>query len=93
MNNPTTTKQPTSEPSACAGPDSSRSTGSSLGDALPNEIERVQNLIPIYESIGPAGGFAIAMMKRDLMAASEAMIGGDLVGMLRAYESLKGYKE
>jgi hypothetical protein len=27
MNNPTTTKQPTSEPSACAGPDSSRSTG------------------------------------------------------------------
>jgi hypothetical protein len=31
------------------------------------------------------------MMRADLDAASKSIIEGDVVGMLRAYESLKGY--
>ena len=64
----------------------------SLGESLPREMARVTGLIEIYASIGPAGGFAIAMMKRDLAAAAKAMIEGDLPEMIRAYQSLKEYK-
>jgi hypothetical protein len=63
-----------------------------LGDALPKEIERVQSLIPLYESVGPAGGFAIAMMKAEIAAAHRAMMEGDTVEMIRVYESLKGFE-
>ena len=63
-----------------------------LGDALPREIARVRDqVMPAYLDIGPAGALALAMMRADLDAASKAMIEGDTVGMLRAYESLKGY--
>jgi hypothetical protein len=38
-----------------------------LSDALPKEIARVRDvLMPIYQSIGPAGGFVLAMMRADL---------------------------
>jgi hypothetical protein len=62
-----------------------------LGDALPKEVARVRDLIPMYESIGPAGFFAISMMKADLDRASRAMVSGDLVEMIAVYQSLKGY--
>lgn len=63
-----------------------------LGDALPKEIARVRDqVMPAYLAIGPAGGFALAMMRKDLDDASKAMIEGDVVAMLRCYESLKGY--
>ncbi len=63
-----------------------------LGDALPAEIDRVRSLIPEYESIGPAGGFALAMIKQDLAFAERTIYEGDTVGMIKAYEALKGYK-
>lgn len=65
-----------------------------LGDALPREMARVRDvLMPLYQSIGPAGGFALACMRADLDAAAKAMIEGDLLEMIKAYEALKGYKE
>ena len=65
-----------------------------LGEDLPKEMARVRDeLMPIYQSIGPAGGFALAMMRDDLDRAAKAMIEGDVVEMIRAYESLKAYKE
>lgn len=63
-----------------------------LGDALPKEIERCQELLKDYESIGPSGAFAVKMIKRDIAAAHKAMIEGDLVGMLRVYKTLQGVK-
>lgn len=64
-----------------------------LGDALPREMARIRDdVIPAYESIGPAGGLAIAMMKRDLDSAARALASGDAVEMLRAYAELKEYK-
>jgi hypothetical protein len=65
----------------------------SLGDVLPAEISRVQDLLPLYASAGPAAGFAIAMMRRSLTTATQALASGDVVAMIRAYEDLKGYAE
>lgn len=63
-----------------------------LGDALPREMARVRDkVMPPYIAIGPAGAMALAMMRADLDAAATAMAEGDVVAMLQAYESLKGY--
>lgn len=65
----------------------------SLGTALPKVMTYVRDtLIPRYQSIGPAGGFAIAMMRADLDAAQKAMIEGDTVEMIRRYKSLSEYE-
>lgn len=68
-------------------------TAVSLGDALPAEIRRVRDVVlPAYLEIGAAGAFAAASMRRDLDAATKALVDGDVVAMLRAHEALKGWK-
>ncbi len=63
-----------------------------LGDALPREMARVRDeVLPAYVAIGPAGALAAHLMRRDLDAAAKALAEGDVVAMLRFYESLKGY--
>jgi hypothetical protein len=63
-----------------------------LAEALPREIQRVrEEVMPIYQTI-PTGALAVLMMKQDLLKASAAIAEQDTVGMLRAYEALKGYK-
>lgn len=64
---------------------------SSLGEALPREIERVQELIRQYESV-PMGHIVASMMKADVKRAHDAMISGDIVGMLTVYQELKSYE-
>jgi hypothetical protein len=63
----------------------------SLGEALPQEIARVQELIKDYESV-PMGHIAAGLMKQDIKKAHEAMISGDMVGMLAAYQALIDYE-
>lgn len=63
----------------------------SLADELPREQERVRELIPIYESTGAAGTFALTMMKISLRNAEIAASSGDVVAMVRALEDLRGY--
>lgn len=64
-----------------------------LGDALPKEMARVRDvLMPQYRSIGPAGTFALAMMTLELDRATKALAEGDVVAMIRVYESLKEFK-
>ena len=67
------------------------STIDTLADALPKEIERVQELLPLYDAI-PTGIFAALMMRNSIQAAHHTMMSGDVLGMLRCYEDLKGYK-
>jgi hypothetical protein len=62
-----------------------------LGEALPKEMARVRELLPMYDAI-PTGIFAATMMRADLDAAAKAMAEGDVVAMLRVYESLKGFQ-
>ena len=65
-------------------------TSKTLAEALPEEIQRCSALLDLYKSIGPAGMFGHAMIKMRLDAAATATANGDTVGMLRAYEALKG---
>lgn len=65
-----------------------------LGEALPREMARVRDeLMPMYTSIGPAGRFALVMMKASLDYAAKALAEGDVVAMIRAYQDLKEFKE
>ena len=64
----------------------------SLAEALPAEMKRVRDVVmPPYLKIGPMGAPALAMMRADLDRAAKAMADGDVIEMIRAYQSLKGY--
>ena len=61
----------------------------SLGEALPKEIARVREVLKDYESVGPAGAFAVMMIKKDIADAERAIMEGDLVAMIRSYKTLQ----
>jgi hypothetical protein len=64
-----------------------------LGDALPKEMARVRDqIMPTYQEIGPAGAFALVMMRADLDRATHALAVGDVIAMMQAYDALTGYK-
>lgn len=63
-----------------------------LGDALPREIARCQELLTQYAAIGPVGNFGAAMIRADIAEATKAMAEGDVVAMIRAHEKLRGCK-
>jgi len=70
-----------------------QATVNTLGDALPKEMARVRDTImPMYIKIGAPGQIALAMMRHDLDLAAKAMIEGDTIAMIAAYETLKGYE-
>jgi len=61
-----------------------------LADALPAEMARVRDeVMPACQMIGPPSILALTMMRADLDLAAAAMMSGDLVTMLRVYQSLK----
>lgn len=63
-----------------------------LLDALLEEMDRVQNkIMPVYESIGLSGSFALTMMRGSINLAKKAIAENDVVAMARVYESLKDY--
>ena len=64
---------------------------SSLGEELPKEMARVQDLLPIYDAI-PTGVFAATLMRDALKRAAVVIMSGDVVEMIRVYEELKGFK-
>ena len=61
-----------------------------LGDALPKEIQRVQELIVIYDTI-PTGIFAATMMRHSISKAVDALAQGDVAAMILSYKDLQGY--
>ena len=61
----------------------------SLGTALPKEQARVRETLGHYKAIGSAGVFGAAMIEQSLQKADQAIISGDVVAMLTAYEDLK----
>ena len=61
-----------------------------LGTALPKEIERCQELLTQYATIGPSGAFGYWAISKDIAEAQKAIMEGDCVAMIRAYEKLKG---
>lgn len=68
-------------------------SGESLGTELPKAIARVRDrVLPAYLEIGPPGMFAATLMRKDLDAASKAMIEGDVVEMIRVYRALESWQ-
>ncbi len=63
-----------------------------LGDALPKEQARVREVLGHYKEIGTAGMFGAAMIEQSLKNSDQAVMSGDLVAMLRAYEDLESIK-
>ena len=63
-----------------------------LGTALPKEMARVRDkVLPVYLEIGPNAAIAVMVMRAELDRATTALAEGDVVEMIRLYESLKGY--
>jgi hypothetical protein len=63
-----------------------------LADTLQDEIRRVRDdVLPAYLSIGQAGAFAVAGMRRDLDWATKALAEQDGIECLRALDALKGW--
>jgi hypothetical protein len=61
-----------------------------LGIALPKEMDRVREVLGHYREIGPAGTLAATLIERDLRAAEEAVMEGDVVRMIRSLQTLRG---
>lgn len=56
-------------------------------------MARIRDVVmPVYQEIGPAGGFALALMRKDLDNAAKAMMEGDTVEMIRLLQELRDYK-
>ena len=60
-----------------------------LGDMLPKEIKRCQEILIVYAEIGDAGRLAGIILRSEIDYALKAMMEGDVVNMLIAYENLK----
>lgn len=81
-------------PQPLAPPDrgSPSAVADTLSDAILREMTRVRDeVLPAYLAVGPAGGFAVAMMRRELDAAARALAQSDVAACLRLHESLKEY--
>ncbi len=59
-----------------------------LASELPVEQARVRKVLAIYQSI-PEGIFGAAMIEQSLKDADEAVMSGDIIKMLAAYNDLK----
>lgn len=68
----------------------SASRGESLGEALPKEQARVREILGHYRALGPVGMFGASFIEADLREADQAVMSGDVMRMIRAYEKLKG---
>jgi hypothetical protein len=60
-----------------------------LGDAIPKEMARVRKILGHYREIGPAGVFGATFIELDLREADRAVMSGDPVAMLVAYQKLR----
>jgi hypothetical protein len=64
-----------------------------LGDALPDEIARVTQILGHYQAIGPAGLFGAMMIKASLDRATRALASGDVVAMIGCVKDLQEYTD
>ncbi len=62
---------------------------STLADGIKFELERNRELLSSYKEIGAAGVFGAANIEANIKAAEDAMLEGDLVAMIKAYQALE----
>ncbi len=61
-----------------------------LMEALLDEIQRVTELLHLYDEI-PTGVFAATMMRQSIERAKTAIAEEDVVKMAQSYKDLEGY--
>ncbi len=61
----------------------------SIGSDMPNQQARVREILGLYKEIGPSGAFGAMTIEADLREADEAVMSGDIVRIIRAYQTLK----
>ncbi len=64
-------------------------TPDNLPEAMEKQIERNRELLEIYKTIH-TGGFGATMIAHDIREGIAALASGDVIRILRSYESLKG---
>lgn len=64
-----------------------------LAEALPEEMVRVRAILDIYKQLGPVGAFGAAGIEQSLQAAEKAILNGDTVAMIKAYEDLRDIED
>jgi len=60
-----------------------------LAQGLIRELNRNRELLQEYKEIGPAGAFGAKMIEGDIAAGEKAQGDGDVVAMVRVFETLK----
>lgn len=60
-----------------------------LGEALPKEQARVREVLATFKEIGPAGAIGAFLIEQSLQKADKAVMSGDVIAMLVAYDDLK----
>jgi hypothetical protein len=61
-----------------------------LAAALPEEMARVRIVLGHYKELGQVGSIGAMFIEQDLRNADLAVMSGNVVEMLRAFEVLKG---
>lgn len=61
-----------------------------LIEGIQAECDRVRELLPRYEEIGPVGVFGLTMLRADIIEGEAAIASGDVVRMLKAFKALQG---
>lgn len=56
---------------------------------MPREMARVRKVLGHYREIGPAGVIGAAVIEAVLEKADRAVMSGDVVAMIAAYQRLK----
>jgi hypothetical protein len=65
----------------------------SLGEELPELMKEIRDdVLPVYQQLGPAGAIAVTMMKSDLDAAVVALAEPNVIDCIRLYECLKVWR-
>ena len=64
-------------------------TPNNLPEAMEKEIQRNRELLYVYKKI-PTGVFGAMMIDRDIKEGVASLASGDVIRILRSYESLKG---
>ena len=61
-----------------------------LVEGIQRQCNRVRELLPHYDAIGPTGAFGKAMLQLAIKNGEAAIASGDVVQMMAAYKELEG---
>ncbi len=60
-----------------------------LIEGILQECNRVRELLPHYEELGPGGVFGLTVLKADIQEGEAVIASGDVVRMVAALKALK----